>query len=196
MKFKGIRGKNGWQAERTRSRQVSRKLPPPRPAGRARGAWHPCLKHSKEQHFSPIFYSCKYLHPEPKAAPAAVSGCGRSLDGEALTLDWKDGFYQLILIRAMTTSLLWGKSYFNIKECLTPLARSRPTRCKLFTHTKVTPPSPSSSARLYYVCSAFWHNFKFINLKMRSSSAARWAAAFEVGQELFGLPQKAKGTLI
>lgn len=41
----------------------------------------------------------------------------------------------------MTTSLLWGKSYFNIKECLTPLpARTRPDANSL--HTEVTSPSP------------------------------------------------------
>lgn len=118
--------------------------PPLRPAGRARATWH-LSSNTVKNSISTVFYSCKYLHPataEPKAAPAAVSwraGCGQPLDGEAVTLDWKDGFYQLILIRAMTTSLLWGKSYFNIKECLTPLARSRPTRCKLFTYKSHLP---------------------------------------------------------
>lgn len=147
MKFKGIRGKNARSWSETKPSGVL-KTASLRSAGRARTTWHLSSNTVKYSIF-PFSYSCKYLHPateEPKAAPATESsraGCRQSLDSEAVPLDWKDGFYQLILIRAMTTSLLWGKSYFNIKECLMPLpALTRPDANSL--HTKVTSPSPSS----------------------------------------------------
>lgn len=155
MKFKGIRGKNALSWSETKPSGVP-KTASLWSAGRTRATWYLSSNTVKNSIF-PFSYSCKYLHPataEPKAAPAAVSlrvGCGQSLDSEAVTLDWKDGFYQLILIRAMTTSLLWGKSYFNIKECLTPLpALTRPDTNSL--HTKVTSPSPCSLVHMHVLC--------------------------------------------
>lgn len=155
MKFKGIRGKHARSWSETQPSGVP-KTASLRSAGRTRATRHLSSNTVKNSIF-PFSYLCKYLHlapAEPKAAPASVSsraGCGQSLDSEAVTLDWKDGFYQLILIRVMTTSLLWGKSYFNIKECLTPLpALTRPDANSLY--TKVTSPSPSSFVRTHVLC--------------------------------------------
>lgn len=155
MKFKGIRGKKARSWSETQPSGVP-KTASLRPAGRARATWHLSSNTVKNSIF-PFAYLSKHLHPataEPKAAPATVSsraGCGQSLDSEAVTLDWKDGFYQLILIRAMTTSLLWGKSYFNTKECLTPLpALTRPDANSLY--IEVTSPSPSSFICMHVLC--------------------------------------------
>lgn len=145
MKFKGIRGKNDRSWSDTQPSGVP-KTASPRAAGRARVSRRLFPNTVKNSVFL-FAYLSKYLQLAPaesKAAPPIVSslaGCGEALDGEAVALDWKDGFYQLIFIRTMTTSLLWGKSYFNIKVCLTPPppTRSPPSRCKLFIHKSRLP---------------------------------------------------------
>lgn len=156
MKFKGIRGKNDRSWSDTQPSGVP-KTASPRAAGRARVSRRLFPNTVKNSVFL-FAYLSKYLQLAPaesKAAPPIVSslaGCGEALDGEAVALDWKDGFYQLIFIRTMTTSLLWGKSYFNIKVCLTPPpppALPRPDANSLY--TKVASPSPSSFVCMY-VC--------------------------------------------
>lgn len=141
MKFKGIRGKNDCSWSETQPSGVPNTASLSA-AGRARLSCHLFSNTVKNSVFL-FAYLSKYLHLAPAEPPiaSALAGCGEALDSEAVALDWKDVFYQLIFIRTMTTSLLWGKSYFNIKVCLTPphLPRSPPSRCKLFIHKSHLP---------------------------------------------------------
>lgn len=152
MKFKGIRGNNGgsWWETQPSGVPSTTSLSA---AGRARLSCHLFSNTVKNSVFL-FAYLSKYLHLAPAEPPiaSALAGCGKALDSEALALDWKDVFYQLIFIRTMTTSLLWGKSYFNIKVCLTPPPPPLfPVQMQTLFTQKSPPPLPPASYACMYV---------------------------------------------